>query len=419
MGSISVSEGNISLPGYIKNINITNYSYDLPDEKIAQYPVKERDRSRLLISEGGNIKETEFSRLADFIPSGHLMVFNNSRVVRARILFQKETGAMIEIFCLEPVEPADYERIFGSNIPVLWKCIVGNLKKWKGEILKKELHHNGKVYLLTAEKLKNNGDSCEVRFSWNNSSITFSEVLEEAGHIPLPPYINRTDNDEDIKRYQTVYATVRGSVAAPTAGLHFTEKVLSGLAGKNIVTCELTLHVGAGTFKPVKKQKILNHEMHGEHVIISRETIIKIRSMTDKIVAVGTTSARSLESLYWTGIKILQGKLNYPEDETLDQWEAYSLENSTCTARESIDAVLGYMQDNRMENIRIFTRLLIVPGYKFRLVNGLITNFHQPGSTLLLLVAAFCGEKWREIYNYALTNNFRFLSYGDSTLMFK
>ena len=418
MGSIPVSD-NKNLPGYIKNINIDNYTYDLPDEKIAQHPVNERDSSRLLISERGNIKETEFSRLADFIPPGHMMVFNNSRVVRARILFQKETGALIEIFCLEPVEPADYERIFGSNNPVVWKCIVGNLKKWKGEILKKELHHNGKVYLLTAEKLKNNGDSCEVRFSWNNNNITFSEVLEEAGHIPLPPYINRTDNDEDIKRYQTVYATVKGSVAAPTAGLHFTEKVLSGLATKNIETCELTLHVGAGTFQPVKKQKILNHEMHGEHVIISRETIIKIRSMTDKIVAVGTTSARSLESLYWTGIKILQGKINYPEDEILDQWEAYSLENTPCTATESVDAVLGYMQDNRLENIRIYTRLLIVPGYKFRLVKGLITNFHQPGSTLLLLVAAFCGEEWRDIYNYALTNNFRFLSYGDSTLMFK
>ena len=400
-----------------ESIELSDFVYKLTEDRIAQYPVNERDMSKLLIYENKNIFETLFRNIDQHISPGHLLVFNNTRVVRARLNFRKSSGAAIEIFCLEPLIPSDYERSFSAEAKVVWKCIVGNLKKWKAGKLKKVFFLNNRSYELCAERLKPVNDAWEIAFSWESPDISFATVLEATGHIPLPPYIDRDDNISDATRYQTIYARVEGSVAAPTAGLHFTDNVFDKLRKKAIKTAEITLHVGAGTFQPIKSETIGEHVMHCEHFAINKTTLEQIRDNTGKIIAVGTTSVRTLESIYWIGIKIIRGDLINPEI-YVGQWEPY-INKSAYSAKSSLEAIINYMTDKGIESINASTSLLIVPGYNFRMTDGIITNFHQPGSTLLLLVSAWAGDSWKDIYNYALTNNFRFLSYGDSSLLFR
>jgi len=400
------------------DINLSDYDYDLPVDRIAQYPVNERDMSNLLVVSGEKIYKEIFRNIDRIIPSDSLLVFNNTRVIRARIIFQKETGADIEVLCLEPLAPAEYESSFSSFEPVEWKCIVGNLKKWKrGKILTSFIYNNTQ-YTLSAEKVKPEGEAWRIRFNWNCPGISFSDVLEITGHVPLPPYISRDDEPGDVNRYQTVYSAIKGSVAAPTAGLHFTERVMEKLREKGIRFCEITLHVGAGTFQPVKSKKISGHEMHCEHLFVSADTIKLILDNPGKIIAVGTTSVRTLESLYWLGVKILNNNADSETGFHIGQWEAYT-KVINVTVRESLEALLSRLSDKNMNYIHASTSIIIIPGYRFRMIDGMITNFHQPGSTLLILISAWIGDKWREIYRYALENGFRFLSYGDSSLLLK
>jgi S-adenosylmethionine:tRNA ribosyltransferase-isomerase len=400
------------------DINLDEYNYYLPSEKIAQYPLNKRDSSKVLIYRSGNINEDIFRDIDEHIPSGSLLVFNNTKVIKARLIFQKDSGARIEVFCLEPLSPGDYTLSFGSREKVEWKCIIGNLKKWKSGTVKTTFIRNNKVYELSADKINEEDDAWRIRFSWNSTGITFGEVIEATGHVPLPPYLDRADEEDDNIRYQTVYSLVEGSVAAPTAGLHFTRNLLDKLNKKGIRSAELTLHVGAGTFQPVKSDNILEHEMHQEHFYIAAETIGMILNNLGAIIAIGTTSVRSLESLYWLGIKLLYNPETKPSDLFLDQWEAYNIKRSVSPC-QSLEAVLIWMQHNELPAIHVTTRIIIIPGYNFRMINGLITNFHLPGSTLLLLISAWIGDDWKKIYNYALNNNFRFLSYGDSSLLYR
>jgi S-adenosylmethionine:tRNA ribosyltransferase-isomerase len=320
--------------------------------------------------------------------------------------------------CLEPLSPAGYESSFASEGPVEWKCIIGNLKKWKTGTLSMKLPYNESFYELVAEKAYPAGDAWIVRFSWNNSGITFGEVLETSGHIPLPPYIRREDEKDDSLRYQTVYSSVNGSVAAPTAGLHFTDDLLKRLSENGIRKTDITLHVGAGTFQPVRTAEIKDHIMHREHFFVTNDTISELIQNHDKIISVGTTSVRTIESLYWLGIRVINKSINSVDELTIDQWEPYS-DDPQITAEESLSALLSFMAKNRLQMINASTGIIIVPGYKFRLTNGIVTNFHQPRSTLLLLISAWTGTFWKEIYKYALENSFRFLSYGDSSLLFR
>ncbi len=400
-----------------EKIELSEYNYHLPKERIAQYPVDERDMSKLLIYDDGKISDKIFRNIDENIPSDHLLIFNNTRVVRARLKFQKSTGAAIEIFCIEPADPPEYERSFSTKGSVIWKCIVGNLKKWKTGKLKKKFFLNGSSYELHAERLIQMNDTLEIRFSWDCSEITFATILEATGHIPLPPYIEREDKETDAASYQTVYARVKGSVAAPTAGLHFTDLVFRKLEEKGIKTAHITLHVGAGTFQPIKSENISEHEMHCEHFIITRNAVKRILENYGKVIAVGTTSVRTLESIYWIGKKFISG-VPSPSNISVDQWEPY-LDDSSCSAESALKAIINFMDKWKLSSIEASTSLLIVPGYRFRMINGIITNFHQPGSTLLLLVSAWTGSRWKEIYRYALENNFRFLSYGDSSLLFR
>jgi S-adenosylmethionine:tRNA ribosyltransferase-isomerase len=400
------------------DIDLAEYKYDLPTARIAQQPVIERDNSKLLIYSGINITDDIFKNIGEYLNSGSLLVFNNTRVIQARILFRKESGAEIEILCLEPLLPKGYDESFSSYEPVEWKCMIGNLKKWKSGPLYLSVNSGGKNFRLCAEKISPLGDAYRVRFKWQGDKLSFSEVLEASGHVPLPPYINRKDSEYDRLRYQTVYSSVKGSVAAPTAGLHFTEQLLEKLMKTGIKSASVTLHVGAGTFRPVKSDKIINHEMHCEHYFVSHETIKMILENRDRIIAVGTTSVRTLESLYWTGVKIL-GKINPEADPFhLGQWEPYEL---TCdiSVKDALEAVLDNLKKRKEPLLEASTSMIIVPGYTFRIISGMITNFHQPGSTLLLLVSAWTGESWKKIYKYALDNDFRFLSYGDSSLLLK
>jgi len=401
----------------IPKINIEEYKYELPEERIAQYPVKERDSSKLLLYNKGSVSEDVFSNIADHLPSGSLLVFNNTKVIRARLLFRKETGAAIEIFCLEPLLPADYEQSFGSRNPVEWKCIIGNLKKWKSGSIALTFVFKGKQHELKAEKVKPEGEAWRIRFSWDNENMSFSEVTEAAGHIPLPPYVKREDENEDNIRYQTVYSSIKGSVAAPTAGLHFTDKVLLSINIKGIKRADLTLHIGAGTFKPVKTKDISDHEMHCEHFYVTQELIETLLSCSGRIIAVGTTSVRTLESLYWLGNKIIKNKKGLAEM-NVDQWDPYP-ETSDLSSTESLKALLAWMKNKGTTILHGSTTLMIVPGYRFRIISGMVTNFHQPGSTLLLLVSAYIGDNWKKIYSYALAGGFRFLSFGDSTLLIR
>lgn len=402
----------------MREIDINDYDYDLPSDLIAQYPVNERDKSQLLIFKENTIVKDIFSNIDEYIPPDSLLVFNNTRVIRARILFRKETGAVIEILCLEPLAPSDYALSFSSTKPVEWKCIVGNLKKWKSGIIKTPFKYNDNQYFLYAERLQSENEAWRIKFSWNCQELSFGEVIETAGHIPLPPYINRKDETEDVERYQTVYSKIKGSVAAPTAGLHFTDHVFCKIKSKGIRSVELTLHVGAGTFQPVKADNIYNHEMHCEHFSIDTNTIKLLLVNQGKIIPVGTTSVRTLESLYWLGVKLIQNPAESFPELSLRQWEAYEM-STIFSVTESLNALLNYLKERNLTNLQAATSILIVPGYEFRLTNGMVTNFHQPRSTLLLLISAWTGCRWKDIYTFAVENRFRLLSYGDSSLLLK
>ena len=393
----------------VKQINISDYNYELPDERIAKFPLEKRDSSKLLTYVSGNVSTNVFSSLPEILPANSCLVFNNTRVIQARLEFFKSTGSRIEIFCLEPQEPSSYELSLSSTQSCVWKCMIGNLKKWKGEVLKKEVGADNLV--LEAERLETNGNTSYIKFSWNNG-VSFAEVLDLLGELPIPPYLNRKTQESDKTTYQTVYSKVKGSVAAPTAGLHFTPEVISALHDKGIKTMELTLHVGAGTFQPVKAEEIGGHAMHAEKVEVSKEFIQNLIENLGNIVAVGTTSVRTLESLYYLGVQLHNGDTSL----LVNQWEPYESEK-VLSARESLEAILNYMEKTQSNILYATTQIMIVPGYKFNIVNVLITNFHQPKSTLLLLLAAFVGEKWRELYEYALNNDYRFLSYGDSSVL--
>lgn len=393
----------------VKQINISDYNYNLPDERIAKFPLEKRDSSKLLTYVSGNVSTNVFSSLPEILPANSCLVFNNTRVIQARLEFFKSTGSRIEIFCLEPQEPSSYELSLSSTQSCVWKCMIGNLKKWKGEVLKKEVGADNLV--LEAERLETNGNTSYIKFSWNNG-VSFAEVLDLLGELPIPPYLNRKTQESDKTTYQTVYSKVKGSVAAPTAGLHFTPEVISALHIKGIKTMELTLHVGAGTFQPVKAEEIGGHAMHAEKIEVSKEFIQNLIENLGNIVAVGTTSVRTLESLYYLGVQLHNGDTSL----LVNQWEPYESEK-VLSAREALEAILNYMEKTQSNILYATTQIMIVPGYKFNIVNVLITNFHQPKSTLLLLLAAFVGEKWRELYEYALNNDYRFLSYGDSSVL--
>lgn len=396
----------------LKNIEIENYTYVLPDERIAKFPLAEREASKLLAYDEGRIAERRFSDVPEILHSGQTLVFNNTKVIHARIFFRKTTGANIEIFCLEPHVPADYAQNFAAHKSCEWSCMVGNLKKWKDGEIECFFQHEGKSGVLTAQKAEQQEGDVTVRFDWD-LDISFSEVLECCGRIPIPPYLNRESEESDKIRYQTVYSREEGSVAAPTAGLHFSKRILSALSGKGVDIREITLHVGAGTFRPVKAEKIGGHDMHTEHIIVSRALVQQLRDKNDEVIAVGTTSVRTLESLYWMGVKRLEGR---EEFYSVSQWEAYSLPRGY-TLRESMTALDGWFQESGQESLKAQTTIIILPGYKYRVINAMFTNFHQPQSTLLLLVAAAIGDDWKKVYDYALGHEFRFLSYGDSSFL--
>lgn len=400
----------------VPEIRIEEYNYNLQDDRIAKYPIAERDCSKLLIYKDSIVKETVFRNLSDYLPSDHLMVFNDTKVVPARLHFQRETGAHIEIFCLEPVSPEEYVSMFAVTDRCRWKCIVGNVKRWKGDTLhlyNPEAEPRIKDMALTAELVERCGETSVVEFSWSNGA-PFSAVLETCGNIPIPPYLNRETEDIDLERYQTMYAKYRGSVAAPTAGLHFTEKVMESLRKKNIDVETVCLHVGAGTFLPVKSSLVSEHTMHREPFVVTLDFLRKLRNSIGRVIAVGTTSVRTLESLYYIGVSCIED--GRPAD--VDQWAPYQRDYSY-PVEESLTSLIEYMECNCMKSIQIGTKIIIVPGFRFRLVDVLVTNFHQPQSTLLLLISAFVQGDWKRIYDYALGNDFRFLSYGDSSLLFR
>ena len=395
----------------VKQINISDYNYELPDERIAKFPLEKRDSSKLLTYTSGAVSSNTFSSLPEILPAGSCLVFNNTRVIQARLEFFKATGSRIEIFCLEPHSPAAYEQSFSSTESCVWKCMVGNLKKWKGEVLCKPVLVGAEQLVLQAERLETSGNTSLIKFSWN-TGCSFSEILDALGELPIPPYLNRKTQESDKTTYQTVYSKIKGSVAAPTAGLHFTPEVISALHGKGMKTMELTQHVGAGTFQPVKAEEIGGHAMHAEKIEVSREFIENLIQNLGHIVAVGTTSVRTLESLYYLGVQLHSGDTKL----LVNQWEPYEADK-VLTSREALEAILNYMHETQSNILYATTQIMIVPGYKFNIVNILITNFHQPKSTLLLLLAAFVGQKWRELYSYALENDYRFLSYGDSSVL--
>ncbi len=403
-----------------KDIRISAYNYPLPDERIAKFPLAGRDQSKLLVYRRGEITETRFSALPDYLPAGSLLVFNNTKVIQARLHFRKNTGAVIEIFCLEPALPNDYALNFGQTEHVAWLCMVGNLKKWKEGELHSELNIKGEAVSLSARRGECRGTVHWVDFRWNNPHITFADILEEFGELPIPPYLNRDTQESDKETYQTVYSKIKGSVAAPTAGLHFTPYVLDTLRNRGIALEELTLHVGAGTFKPVKSEEIAGHEMHTEYISVSRNTLQSLLAHGGKAIAVGTTSVRTLESLYHIGVTLLNNPDATEEELAVQQWQPYesSLHTGDIPAEESLQAIIAYLNRNKLETLHTSTQIIIAPGYRYRMVQAMITNFHQPQSTLLLLVSAFVKEdNWRSIYDYALTHDFRFLSYGDSSLL--
>lgn len=406
---------------FIPEINIADYSYDLPPEKIAQYPLPERDESKLIISKNGIISEDIFKNIVDHLPEKTLLIRNETKVVQARLLFQKDTGAAIEIFCLEPVQPTrEIQQAFSQNSGVAWNCLVGNSKRWKSGKLIKRFTAQGMDCILTAERILQEPDQSLVRFDWNPAELSFSDILHSMGIIPLPAYVKREAEENDKIRYQTIYARNEGSVAAPTAGLHFTGDVFDALERKKIDIEEVTLHVGVGTFRAVSTADVRDHVMHTEKIGIQKKTIEKIiENLDNHIIAVGTTTIRTIESLYWHGVKLLTDK-STNDFIDIHQWDAYDPKyKKGISVRESLKKIIDQMNSNRQDKISGQTQLIIVPGYKYRLADILITNFHMPKSTLLLLVSAFVGEDWKNVYQYALDHNFRFLSYGDSCLFYK
>jgi S-adenosylmethionine:tRNA ribosyltransferase-isomerase len=397
-------------------ISVSDYDYNLPEEKIAKYPLPSRDSSRLLVYNMGHLSDELFSNLYNHLPSGSLLVFNDTRVIQARLQFQKKTGSSIEIFCLEPIKPVDYYQAFQQKGSCEWKCLIGNIKKWKDEILKAECFINETKIVIEASKSEINIDWGIVHFKWQPAEYSFGEILENFGSMPIPPYLHRSSEEIDRTRYQTIYSMIDGSVAAPTAGLHFTPTVIEKLEIKNILFSNLTLHVGAGTFIPVKEKNAALHQMHSEPFIISKVLIQHLYDFNGNITATGTTSLRALESIYWIGVKLLE---NENDPLNIDQWEAYHLPGQHST-ESVLKALLEYLSKNNLENIYARTRLMIIPGYKCKVVQRLITNFHQPKSTLLMLVSAFTGKaNWMKIYGHALENDYRFLSYGDSSLLIR
>jgi len=400
-----------------RDLSINDFTYDLPAEKIATHPAAERDLSKLLIFKKGELTEDIYKNIAQHLPENLLLVFNNTKVIPARVLFKKDTGAIIEIFCLEPYEQ-EYASVMSKKSSATWKCLIGGAGKWKQGNLQKKIIINNEEVVLTVRVKENLTDSYVAQFNWIPNHYSFAEIIEYAGAMPLPPYIKREVEIGDKERYQTIYAEHRGSVAAPTAGLHFTADVFSSLKEKNIKPDYVTLHVGAGTFKPVKAATMDKHEMHAEWIDVSLETIQNINFHLDKnITAVGTTSLRTIESLYWMGLKIcLKEDINLYELE-IKQWEVYDdLSMKSITAKEALGSLLSWMKQNELQRLFIKTQILIAPGYHFKIANALITNFHQPRSTLLLLVAAITKD-WKKMYDHALKNDFRFLSYGDGCLL--
>ena len=402
-----------------KHIRISEFNYPLPDERIAKFPLPVRDQSKLLLYRHGEVTEDIFTSLPDYLPANSLMIFNNTKVIQARLHFHKETGALIEVFCLEPIQPNDYALNFQQTEHVAWLCMIGNLKKWKEGALKREITVKGKPLTLTAERGACHGTSHWVDFRWNNPEITFADILEVFGELPIPPYLNRETQESDKETYQTVYSKIKGSVAAPTAGLHFTPRVLDALREKGVALEELTLHVGAGTFKPVKSEEIEGHEMHTEYISVNRSTLEKLVAHEGKAIAVGTTSVRTLESLYHIGVTLLHNPNATEEDLHVKQWQPYetALETAATPAVDALQAIIAYLDRHHMETLHSSTQIIIAPGYEYRIVKAMVTNFHQPQSTLLLLVSAFLHGDWRKIYDYALAHDFRFLSYGDSSLL--
>ena len=407
-----------------RHIHISDYNYPLPDERIAKFPLAQRDHSKLLVFENGDISEDIFYNITGHLPKGALMVFNNTKVIQARMHFRKETGALIEVFLLEPAEPADYELMFQTNGKCAWHCLVGNLKKWKEGQLSRSLDVNGKTVTLSVERLHEERTNHWVEFRWDNPDVSFAEILDAAGELPIPPYLNRDTQESDKTTYQTVYSKIKGSVAAPTAGLHFTDKVLADIDAHGIDREELTLHVGAGTFKPVKSEEIEGHEMHTEYICVNKKTIDKLIAHGGKAIAVGTTSVRTLESLYYMGVKLHDNPNLTEEQLHVGQWEPYDyaerLAAEGTAPLDTIDAlreISDYLDRNSRKALHSSTQIIIDPGFEYHIVDILVTNFHQPQSTLLLLVSAFVKGEWRRIYDYALAHDFRFLSYGDSCLI--
>ena len=402
-----------------KHIRISEFNYPLPDERIAKFPLPVRDQSKLLLYRHGEVTEDIFTSLPDYLPAHSLIIFNNTKVIQARLHFHKETGALIEVFCLEPIQPNDYALNFQQTEHAAWLCMIGNLKKWKEGALKREITVKGKPLTLTAERGACHGTSHWVDFRWNNPEITFADILEVFGELPIPPYLNRETQESDKETYQTVYSKIKGSVAAPTAGLHFTPRVLDALREKGVALEELTLHVGAGTFKPVKSEEIEGHEMHTEYISVNRSTLEKLVAHEGKAIAVGTTSVRTLESLYHIGVTLLHNPNATEEDLHVKQWQPYetALETAATPAVDALQAIIAYLDRHHMETLHSSTQIIIAPGYEYRIVKAMVTNFHQPQSTLLLLVSAFLHGDWRKIYDYALAHDFRFLSYGDSSLL--
>ena len=391
---------------------ISDFSYDLPDEKIAKHPLPNRDESKLLIWKQGEIIDETFSNCIKYLPKNSLVIFNDTRVIHARIILTKSTGARIEILCLEPFEPHNYEQSFAQIGKCSWKCVVGNAKKWKNEPLQAVIQGNNDIHFL-ARKENQTDDGFIVSFEWD-SNHTFSEILEQIGKIPIPPYLNRESEASDNDRYQTVYAEHNGSVAAPTAGLHFTPNVLEKFKTQNLTIGKVTLHVGAGTFKPVKTESYTDHVMHQELCIVQKSLIDKIINHLPYITAVGTTSVRTLESLYWNGVKLATNPT--ADINHLSQWEAYELPQNI-SVKDALQAIVNYMEINHLNELQYYTQIMITPSYTFKIVRSMFTNFHQPQSTLLLLISAFVGDNWKTIYKHALEHDYRFLSYGDSSLL--
>lgn len=399
-----------------KNIAIEDYTYELPDERIAKYPLAQRDQSKLLVYQSGQIRDRRFADLPDLLPADSLLVRNNSRVIRARLLFRKESGAQIEIFCLDPYQPSSYELALSARQRCSWHCMLGNARRWHREqLLTLALHvEDREVVHLQAER----GEEGVVHFSWDNEAYTFGELLELMGILPIPPYLNRESEQSDLQTYQTVYARPEGSVAAPTAGLHFTEEVFRQIGERGVSVLDVTLHVGAGTFRPVKSRTIGDHEMHQELIVLERQTIERLYRHSGPIIAVGTTSVRTLESLYHLGVRLLHSPSLPSADLAVEQWQAYEyVHEKAPSAEQALRAILDYMECNDLGTLVFPTAILIAPGYTFRVVSGIVTNFHQPNSTLLLLISAFIAGDWRSVYDHALRHGYRFLSYGDSSLL--